>query len=102
MKRILSFVLLICLFASVFGILPVSAQTTDQGLSYEIINEQVTVTGYEGDAKEVVIPAEIEGYPVTAIGDRAFYGCSLITDVTLPDTLTRIGAGAHPCRLRQG
>ncbi len=37
------------------------------------------------------IPATIEGYPVTSIGSGAFYGCSSLTSVTIPDGVTNIG-----------
>ena len=47
---------------------------TDTGLSYEIIDDEVTITYYWGSDTEVVIPSMIEGYPVTCIGERAFSG----------------------------
>jgi len=40
---------------------------------YEIKDEKVCITKYIGSSKEVVIPEEIEGLPVTSIGDYAFY-----------------------------
>ena len=46
---------------------------------YTITDSQVTIDDYIGSATEVVIPAEIEGYPVTNIGDYAFYNCSSLT-----------------------
>ena len=42
---------------------------------------------------EVVIPDEIDGHPVTAIGSKAFYHKEL-TSVTIPDSVTTIGASA--------
>ena len=39
---------------------------------YEIKDEKVCITKYIGSSKEVVIPKEIEGYPVTSIGISAF------------------------------
>ena len=41
-----------------------------------------------------VIPSEIDGYPVTAIGDYAFANCIGLTSVTIPDSVTSIGDGA--------
>jgi hypothetical protein len=50
----------------------------------------VTITGYTGSAKQVTIPAQINGLPVTAVGERAFWGNRLI-DVTIPDSVAAIG-----------
>ena len=40
---------------------------------------------YNGEADEIVIPSEFEGYPVTVIGDSAFRGCESIESVVIPD-----------------
>ena len=45
-----------------------------------------TLTGYTGNGGTVVIP---EG--VTTIGDRAFSGCTGLTEVVIPDSVTTIG-----------
>ena len=49
---------------------------------------------YNKTIKEIVIPATHNGWPVTAIGDRAFMNCSFITKVTFPDGLLSIGQAA--------
>lgn len=54
----------------------------------------ITITGYTGSEGVLVIPGEINGQPVTAIGDWAFAWCNTLTQVQLPDTLTTIGEGA--------
>ena len=41
-----------------------------------------------------IIPEEYEEMKVTSIGDRAFYGCSGLTSITIPDTVTSIGSDA--------
>ncbi|MEG0386271.1 MAG: leucine-rich repeat protein, partial [Solibacillus sp.] len=55
----------------------------------------VTITGYTGanTAGDVVIPDQIKGKTVTAIGDRAFYEKKL-TSVTIPPTVKHIGEAA--------
>ncbi|AOM81739.1 leucine-rich repeat protein [Salisediminibacterium beveridgei] len=49
----------------------------------------VKITEYTGSQADVTIPDEIEGGPVTAIGERAFYDMGL-TSVDIPDTVERI------------
>ena len=52
-----------------------------------------TITGYTGSDTAVVIPRTLGGYPVEAIGTRAFRDSS-ITSVVMPDTITTIGKEA--------
>lgn len=62
---------------------------------YRIINgEAIIVDYFKGTAGEVEIPNEIDGIPVTAIGDRTFFGHQGITSITLPTTVTHIGQEA--------
>ena len=58
---------------------------------YTVTNGFATVTAYVGAETEVEIPATIDGYTVTAIGDRAFLDHFKLTSVTLPKTVTSIG-----------
>ena len=44
---------------------------------YKIEDKEVCIIKYLGSSKEVVIPEEIEGYPVKSIGDSAFYNNNL-------------------------
>lgn len=78
--------------------------------AYQISDNQVIITGYAksnllywnsteydyryGEFEEnVIIPEEIEGLPVTAVGDRAFLRSAFST-VQIPDSVERIGDGA--------
>ena len=58
---------------------------------YEVEDGKVTITGYTGNGGDVVIPDEIEGLPVTCIGDNAFCYCTGLTSITLPEGCTTIG-----------
>ncbi len=40
---------------------------------------------------EVTVPAELDGYPVTAIDNYAFYSCEELTGVTVPEGVKYIG-----------
>lgn len=57
---------------------------------YVIENGEVTITKCDKSVTEVVIPSEIEGYPVTSIGEYAFCDCTGLTSVTIPNSVTTI------------
>lgn len=67
------------------------------GLNYNISNNEVTITGYTGSATELVIPATVDGYPVTKIGVAAFEDNTSLTSVTIPEGVTHINASAFCC-----
>jgi hypothetical protein len=51
----------------------------------------ITITDYTGSAAKVTITNRIDGLLVTSIGNSAFSGCTGVTGVTLPDSITNIG-----------
>lgn len=59
--------------------------------SFTLSGNGYALTGYSGMDTEVVVPAKYMGKAVTVINSRAFYDCSFITKITLPDTLKEIG-----------
>lgn len=63
-----------------------------QAADYEFVSgeEGVTITCYIGESQRVEVPAEIDGQPVVALGDQAFYDSS-VTWLSIPDSVTRIG-----------
>ena len=64
-------------------------------LTYEIANGKVTITGCDTSLSgDIVLPSKIEGKPVTSIGGKAFYKCSSLTGVTIPNSVTSIGSPA--------
>ncbi|MBQ1375190.1 MAG: leucine-rich repeat protein, partial [Clostridia bacterium] len=49
-----------------------------------------TITGADGGVTSAVIPASIDGVPVTAIGNSAFSSCHSLTSVAIPAGVTSI------------
>lgn len=68
---------------------PVIEETTD--FEYELLDKGAVITKYTGKEKDVVVPAEIGGAPVTEIGFYAFEAKFLVETVTLPESIVSIG-----------
>lgn len=84
-------IFLICCLIMAFLPFPASAGVYDV-LTYEIKDNQVTITGCDKTARgKVIVPDTIEGCPVTAIGEKAFSGRRNITEIVLPETIKTIG-----------
>lgn len=59
--------------------------------AYTADGGEVTITDYIGTSEHVLIPDAIDGLPVTALADKAFYE-KTVTTVVVPDSVTEIGA----------
>lgn len=59
--------------------------------AYTAADGEVTITEYIGTSEHVLIPDAIDGLPVTALADKAFYE-KTVTTVVVPDSVTEIGA----------
>lgn len=60
-------------------------------LTYDIADGNACITGFRGNDAILIIPAEIDGYKVTAIADNTFMGIEELTAVIIPDSVTAIG-----------
>lgn len=96
--RMLAFLLAFVLSISLFPAAGASGDTqfTEEGLGYTVIQDQngdsyVEITGYTGTEPELVIPSRIQELPVCSVAAYAFEDCTVLTDVTLPDSVTEIG-----------
>ncbi len=104
MKKMLALLLtfLLCL-PSLFA-LAEEAVAVEQGIftsgdyEYALMDDGTAeITGYLGNAKSLDIPEEFGGTSVTAIGNNAFYNCSSIASVTIPNSVTAMGDWAFSC-----
>ena len=76
---------------------------TVDGVRYSVNDDNTTVTvaGYPSGSKpmgDLTIPESVTyggiSYPVTSIGNNAFFFCSGLTSVTIPNSVTSIGGSA--------
>lgn len=89
--------LFLCL-SFVCSLIPATAAAVEDLLYFQVENAEATLTGSSYEISgDVVIPAEYQGYPVTAIGAYAFSDECNIQSITIPHTVTSIHREAFMC-----
>ncbi len=72
-----------------------AATYTEGYFTYSVSNGKATITGCDTSISgDVLIPDTLGEYPVTSIGEYAFWGCSQITSVHFPDSVATIAMNA--------
>lgn len=95
-KRVIYLLLTMCMLLEFIPQLAYASwgeETTLDGiLHYVINNNQVEIVGCnKAVSGKLSIPEEIDGYPVTSV--NGLDNCAELTQVTIPDTVTKIGNG---------
>lgn len=81
------------------GNVPVSIESlslsTTEALQFQFytnsVDGTITLERYIGPGGAVTLPSEINGRSVTAVGPNAFYSCTTLTSVAIPNSITSIG-----------
>ena len=78
---------------------PRQKETKEEAFEWEVNEEGgITITKLaDTSLVDVVIPERIGGKKVTRIGDMAFYNCSYMQTVDIPESVTEIGSTAFSC-----
>ena len=81
-------------FLCLLGSMQVYAAEYYGNFQYEDNGENVSIYAYNGNDKEVTIPAYINGKEVTEINDYAFLLCNSVEKIIVPSTVTTIHTNA--------
>lgn len=85
----MKFILILLIMLNLTGL---DAKAED--IHFSVIGDKAVVTGFEGEPDILDIPSIYQDVPVAEIRDNAFYKCSSLKSVTLPDSIEKMG---HHC-----
>lgn len=94
-KMISLFLALTLLLSSLPLALTTAFAATSGDFEYNVLSDGTAeITKYNGEATDLVIPSQLDGYTVKSIGKIAFYGCESLKSVTVPNGVKSIGDSA--------
>ena len=91
MNKIITFIATVLSLIMIPYPIKAHAEENRSGFCYTIINGEATVTGFEGTPEIVNIPPTLEECPVTQVRDNAFYKCTSLKEIYLPESITQLG-----------
>ena len=95
MKRVLSFLLVMAMLFACAPVALAAEQITSGDYTYTVHSNKASIVGCDtAISGDVTIPSVLDGYPVVGIDYYAFYCCTKMTSVTIPDSVTYIDYGA--------
>lgn len=72
-----------------------NSETETSKYSYALLDDGTAkIMRYLGSEQQVTVPSELDGYPVTVIGNHAFNECSWVTEIVLPEGIHTISTQA--------
>lgn len=91
MKKLCILASLICLLFAVPVFAGEEERYTSGDYEYTLMEDGTAEIVYcAGEAEELELPGELDGYVVTSIGDRAFWGNNCLTSITLPESINKM------------
>lgn len=95
MKKMFSALLALSMVLALLPAGVFNASALQEGdYTYTVADSKATITGYSGSGANITVPSILGGYPVTGIEDYAFSLSLSMKNVTIPDSVIRIGASA--------
>lgn len=92
LKKLTSVILAVVMMLGILTIAPLTVSAATYG-DFEYTREDdytCTITKYNGSAANVTIPSTIHDYKVCKIGAGAFYDCSSLKKIVIPDSVKEI------------
>lgn len=92
LKKLTSVILAVVMMLGILTIAPLTVSAATYG-DFEYTREDdytCTITKYNGSAANVTIPSTIHDYKVCKIGAGAFYDCSNLKKIVIPDSVKEI------------
>ncbi|MBQ3110550.1 MAG: leucine-rich repeat protein [Clostridia bacterium] len=88
MKKVITLALVLCIILGCVPALATDYETEIHGITYIVANGEAAVKSCKWEVNGTVsVESEIDGCPVTKIGEKAFENCGQIKNITIPDSV---------------